>query len=73
MSSYEAITSNKPDLSYIKVIGSLVYTLVPKEIRNTSNTLGKLANKANKRILVGFDSSNNYLAYIPYLNKVIST
>lgn len=35
--------------------------------------MGKLAIKANKGILVGFESSNNFLVYIPTLNKVINT
>jgi hypothetical protein len=65
---YEALIGNKPNIAYIKTLGSLAYTLVPKEKK-----LGKLDNKANKGILVGFESSNNFLVYIPSLNKVIST
>jgi hypothetical protein len=49
-------------------LGSLAYTLIPKEKR-----IGKLAKKANKGILVGFESFNNYLVYIPSLNKIINT
>ena len=59
---------NQPNIAYIRTLGSLTYTLVPKEKR-----IGKLDYKANKGILVGFESSNNYLVYIPDLNKVIST
>lgn len=69
---YEAITKTKPDISYIKILGSLCYTLIPKEVR-TKQDLSKLANKANKGILVGWESSNNYLVYIPDSKKVIST
>jgi hypothetical protein len=49
-------------------LGSLAYTLIPKEKR-----IRKLAEKANKGILVGFESFNNYLIYIPSLNKIINT
>jgi hypothetical protein len=72
MSPYEAITGDKPNISYIKIIGSLTYSLIPKEKR-LNTELGKLANKANQGILVGFESSNNFLTYIPTLNQVIST
>ena len=65
---YEALMGNQPNIAYIRTLGSLTYTLVPKEKR-----IGKLDYKANKGILVGFESSNNYLVYIPDLNKVIST
>ena len=69
---YISIFNTKPDISSIKVLGSLCYSLIPKEIRNKQE-LGKLANKANIGILVGWESSNNYLVYIPKLQKVIST
>lgn len=65
---YEALIGTKPNIDYIRILGSLAYTLIPKEKR-----LGKLESKANKGILVGFESSNNFLVYIPSLNKVIST
>jgi hypothetical protein len=65
---YEALIGNKPNIAYIKTLGSLAYTLIPKEKR-----IGKLDDKANKGILVGFESSNNFLVYIPNLNKVINT
>ena len=73
MTPYEAITNEKPNISYIRIIGSLAYVLVPKEVRTKKGELGKLANKANKGILVGFQSSNNYLVYLPSEKKVIST
>jgi hypothetical protein len=60
---YEAITGQKPDITYIRTLGSLCYYLKPKEVRTQKGDLGKLAYKANKGILVGFESSNNYLVY----------
>jgi hypothetical protein len=65
---YEALIGTKPNIAHIKTLGSLAYTLIPKEQR-----VGKLYDKANKGLLVGFESTNNYLVYIPSLNKVIST
>ena len=73
MTPYEAITNEKPNLSHIRIIGSLAYVLISKEDRTKTNELGKLANKANKGILVGFASSNNYLVYLPNLHKVVNT
>jgi len=57
-----------PTIGYIKTLGSLVYTLNYK-----ANRKGKLDDKSKKGILVGFESSNNYLVFIPEENKVINT
>jgi hypothetical protein len=57
-SLYKYITKQKPNVSYIRILGSLVYTLIPKAKR------GKFDNKANKGILVGFELSNNFKVYI---------
>jgi hypothetical protein len=65
---YEALIGHKPNIAYIKTLGSLAYTLIPKEKRK-----GKLDERANKGILVGFESSNNFLVYIPNLHEVINT
>jgi hypothetical protein len=54
-------------VDYIKILGSLTYITIPKEKRNS-----KLNIKANKGILVGFKSSNNFLVNLPNKNKVIS-
>ncbi|TVY47171.1 Retrovirus-related Pol polyprotein from transposon TNT 1-94 [Lachnellula cervina] len=66
---FEALTDKKPFIGYIKILGSLVYTLVLKETRK----YGKLFEKGNKGILIGFESANNFLVYLPIENKVIST
>jgi hypothetical protein len=65
---YEALLGYKPKVDYIKILGSLTYITIPKEVRD-----GKLNVKANKGILVGFESSNNFLVYLPNKNKVISS
>ncbi|TVY37749.1 hypothetical protein LCER1_G008791 [Lachnellula cervina] len=66
---FEALTNKKPFIGYIKILGLLVYTLVLKETRKHS----KLSKKGNKGILIGFESANNFLVYLPIENKVIST
>ncbi|TVY32398.1 hypothetical protein LCER1_G009386, partial [Lachnellula cervina] len=66
---FEALTNKKPNIDYIKILGSLVYTLVPKETRKYS----KLFKKDNKGILIGFELANNFLIYLPIENKIIST
>ena len=68
MTSYEALNKAKPFIGYIKIIGSIVYTLIPKEIRKEA-----FNKKYKKEILVEFESSNNYLIYIQKENKVISS
>ena len=59
----------KPDLSYISILGLLYYTLIPKITRGDKN----FSNKSKKGILVGFESSYNFIVYIPKNNKVIIT
>ncbi|TVY50310.1 hypothetical protein LCER1_G007982 [Lachnellula cervina] len=66
---FKALTDKKPNIGYIKILGLLVYTLVLKETRK----YGKLSKKGNKGILIGFESANNFLVYLPIKNKVIST
>ena len=65
---WEAITGYKPDITYLRILGSLTYSIIPLPYRDN-----KFDNKAYKGILVGFASSNNYLVYIPLLDKVINT
>ncbi|TVY46088.1 Retrovirus-related Pol polyprotein from transposon TNT 1-94 [Lachnellula cervina] len=62
---FEALTDKKPFNGYIKILGSLVYTLVPKETRKYD----KLSEKGNKGILIGFESANNFLIYLLIENK----
>jgi hypothetical protein len=69
---YEALTKNKPNIAYIKILGSLVYVLDPKEIRSKTD-LGKLAKKANKGILIGYKSSKNFIIYIPSTNQIVDS
>ncbi|TVY85595.1 hypothetical protein LAWI1_G008091 [Lachnellula willkommii] len=66
---FKALTNKKPNIGYIKILGSLAYILVPKETRKNS----KLSKKGNKGILIGFKSANNFLIYLPSKDRVIST
>ena len=66
------MTRNKPNISYIRILGSLAYILDPKEIRDKSS-LGKLANKANKGILIGHRSSKNFIIYLPSTNQIVDS
>jgi hypothetical protein len=63
----EALIRYEPNIAYIKTLKSLAYTLILKEKR-----IRKLVKKANKGILVRFESFNNYLIYILSFNKIIN-
>ncbi|EKD11952.1 hypothetical protein MBM_09882 [Drepanopeziza brunnea f. sp. 'multigermtubi' MB_m1] len=62
---YEALYGQKPYIGYFKILGSLAYILKNKRDN-------KLADKDEKRLLVGFESANNYLIYFPSKRVVIS-
>ena len=65
---YKTLNKAKPFIEYIKIISSIVYTLIPKEVRKEA-----FNKKYKKGILIGFESSNNYLIYIQKENKVINS
>ena len=69
---YEVLAGTKPNIGYIKIIGSLTYVLEPKETR-TKTALGKLAYRANKGILISFRSSKNFLVYIPSTDQIVDS
>jgi len=54
-------------IGYIKILKLLVYILNYKK-----NKKNKLDNKNKKGILIGFESFNNYLIFIPKENKIIN-
>ncbi|CAL3971562.1 unnamed protein product [Diplocarpon coronariae] len=53
---YEVLYSKKPNIDYIKILGSITYVLINKN-------QNKLAEKSDKGILIGFESPNNFLIY----------
>ena len=56
----EVFSGNKPDLSYLQILGCLVYIHILKEKRTKLEPLGK------KGIFVGYrDSSKVYRVYVP--------
>ena len=69
MSLYYLIMKQKPDLSYIRILRSLYYTLIFKIIKGRKN----FNNKFKKGILIRFKSFNNFIIYILEDNKVIIT
>lgn len=58
MTPYEALIGRRPDISNIRILGSLAYKLIPK------NQHKKLDSHMEKCIIIGFESSN-YKIYIP--------
>ncbi|CAL3964919.1 unnamed protein product [Diplocarpon coronariae] len=63
---YEALYGKKPNIDYIKILGSITYVLINKN-------QNKFAEKSNKGILIGFESPNNFLTYIPKNRAIISS
>jgi len=62
---FEKLFGFKSQIGYIRTLGFLVYVL-------DKNRSSKLASKALIGILVGFESSNNYLVYISSKDKIIN-
>ena len=65
---YEELINKKPYIRYFRVLGSLAYTLIPKETRLNS----KIVNKANRGIFINYKSNNNFLVYLLFNHKIIS-
>lgn len=62
---FEAWNKKKPELSHVKVFGTKAYAYIDKQFRN------KMDKKANKLILVGYQSeSTNYRLWDPETNKI---
>ena len=66
ITSFEKLFGFKLQIGYIRTLGSLAYVL-------DKNRPSKLASKALIGILVGFESSNNYLVYISSKDKIINS
>jgi hypothetical protein len=61
---------NKPKLFGVRVLGSLTYVLIPKEVRPKTD---KFDPRALKGYLVGFEASNIYRVWIPATDRVVRT
>ena len=66
---FEMVHARKPNLSYLKIIGSLAYVLVKN--RRDRSARAKLQDKAIKGWLVGLDATNIYKVWIPRLDRVV--
>ncbi|CAL3969519.1 unnamed protein product [Diplocarpon coronariae] len=63
---YEVLYGKKPNIDYIKILGFITYVLINKN-------QNKLAEKSDKGILIGFESPNNFLIYVPKNRAIISS
>jgi len=64
MTPYEALLGSQPNISNIRILGSLVYRRLPKNKKES-----KISPIADKGILIGFKSIN-YLVYIPETDSI---
>jgi hypothetical protein len=62
----EAFTGKKPNLSFLRVVGSKAHVLVPKEVREH-----KFKPRAVIRRLVGYDGVNQYRMWVPEMNAIV--
>ncbi|CZT12082.1 uncharacterized protein RCO7_11759 [Rhynchosporium graminicola] len=65
-SPFEVLFGKKLTLDYIRVLGSLTYVLINKRTN-------KFEDKSDRGILVGYESVNNFLVYIPEKRAIISS
>ena len=63
---YEAMWERPPDVSYLRVIGSEAWVLVPKKLREH-----KFEPRAVKCQLVGYEGSNQYVLWDPDRNEIV--
>jgi len=67
---YEILYGRKPNLSGLRILGSLTYVLIPKKTRADTD---KFNPRALKGYLVGFEASNIYRVWIPATDRVVRT
>ena len=63
---YQAMWDRPPDVSYLRVIGSEAWVLVPKQLREH-----KFQPRAVKCHLVGYEGSNQYVLWDPARNEIV--
>lgn len=66
---FEMVHGRKPNLAYLKIIGSLAYVLIKNKRDRPARA--KLNDKAVMGWLVGLDATNVYKVWIPHLNRVV--
>jgi transposase InsO family protein len=67
LTPYEAYEGTKPSLEHLRIIGSTVYTLIPKERRLQS---AKFDDRSQKCRLVGYDGESIYRVWNPVTHRV---
>jgi hypothetical protein len=63
---YQAMWGRPPDISYLRVIGSEAWVLVPKQLREH-----KFQPRAVKCQLLGYEGSNQYVLWDPARNEIV--
>jgi hypothetical protein len=66
---FEMVHSRKPNLAYLKIIGSLCYVLIKS--KRARLLKAKLSERAIMGWLVGLDATNIYKVWIPHLDRVV--
>lgn len=66
---YEMVHGRKPNISHLKIIGSLAYVLIKNKKARPARA--KLQENALMGWLVGFDATNIHKVWIPHLDRVI--
>jgi GAG-pre-integrase domain len=66
------IDHKKPQVAHLKVYGCKAYALTTETLKK-ANRLQRLNPKAWLGYLVGYDSTNKFRIWNPFLNKVVST
>ncbi|KAF6527626.1 hypothetical protein HZS61_007964 [Fusarium oxysporum f. sp. conglutinans] len=66
---FEMVHGRKPNLSNLKIIGSLAYVLIKNKKARPAKA--KLQENAVMGWLVGFDATNIYKVWVPHLDRVI--
>ncbi|PCD21995.1 hypothetical protein AU210_015798 [Fusarium oxysporum f. sp. radicis-cucumerinum] len=66
---FEMVHGRKPNLSNLKIIGSLAYVLIKKKKARPAKA--KLQENALMGWLVGLDATNIYKVWVPHLDRVI--
>jgi len=69
LTPFQMVHVRKPNLSHLKIVGSLAYVLIKSKRDRPARA--KLRDKAIMGWLVGFSATNIYKVWIPHLNRVI--
>ena len=71
LTPFEIVHNRKPNLSYLKIIGSLAYVLIKNKKHRPLRA--KLQEKAFMGWLLGLSATNIYKVWIPQLGRVVAS